>query len=87
MIRIIYRNGVMLPIGPVPESWSDDSEHVLEELPGDERPADSVEDWYREIRQWESRLLTAEESVELQQALDEADAIAKGIVRREMGLE
>ena len=86
MVRAILKGGVIYPLEPVPENWSDGQELRVQ--------ADEVTAEGADVRSWslEMAALTAELDdpaawAQLDGCLREADAQAKGWVRREMGLE
>ena len=85
MISGEYRDGVIHPIGPVPPDWVEGQRVSIEPEPSDD-PKD-IERWAEEMRKTRSSLDEPGEWEKLQTALDEADALAKEHVRRQMGLD
>ena len=83
MPRAILRDGVIYPMEPLPPEWADGRELRVEDA-GPETPED-IERHFAELN-----ALCAqgdpEDDKRVQEALDEAKALAKGLVRRSMGL-
>lgn len=85
MIRAVYRNGVIYPAEPVPPEWSDGQEVRVEwdfAEPSDD-PAD-IERWDEECRLAGPFQYEPGERERVQAVLEEADALAKAHVRRQM---
>ncbi len=88
MVRAKFENGVIVPLDPVPPEWRDGRELQVEEtgLGLDESP-EVIDRWYQELEAICAQMPDdPEDERRLQEALDEADRIAKEQVRREMGL-
>ena len=90
MIRAIYKDGVLRPLDPIPQEWSDGRELNIEpaEPPWapDAAELERIDEWYRELEAL-SADVDPEDMKILRAALDEADEQAKSWVRREMGLD
>jgi predicted DNA-binding antitoxin AbrB/MazE fold protein len=85
MIRAVYRNGVIYPIEPVPAEWSDGQE-VRVERDFDE-PSDDpteIDRWDQECRGGGVFQYKPGERERVRAVLEEADALAKAYVRRQM---
>jgi hypothetical protein len=85
MISGEYRDGVIYPIDPVPADWANGRRVSIEPEPSDS-PKD-IERWVEEMQKLGPALDEPGEWETFQAALDEADAIAKEHVRRQMGLD
>ena len=86
MLKAVLRNGVIVPLEPLPPEWHDGQELNVEPAPAaaDEPDVDSDEYW-RQLDALAAQI-TKEDERTLDAALAEADRIAKEQVRREMGL-
>ena len=86
MVRAVLRGGVIYPLEPVPENWSDGQELRVQadELTGDGSDSDA---WSREMAGLAAELDDPAAWEQLDGCLREADAQAKAWVRREMGLQ
>ena len=85
MTRAILKNGVIVPIDPVPEEWADGRELWLEEAPGGKKRHQPVDEWIREVEKSAAQV-DQKDWEEMQAALDSMHKEAKEQVRREMGL-
>jgi hypothetical protein len=84
MVRAILRDGTIRPVTPLPETWADGQELVVEAA-APPASADDWDAWSREIDELAAEIPPEDfERVEL--ALAEADKKAKEMVRRQMGL-
>ncbi|MCP4664268.1 MAG: hypothetical protein GY856_53465 [bacterium] len=83
MVKAILARGSIQPVSPVPRSWTEGQELVIEEAPPDEDRED-LEGWSREIDELASRM-PKEDFDRLDRALAKADREAKEYVRRRMG--
>ena len=85
MVRAILRGGIIYPLDPVPEGWSDGQELRVQadELTGDAADSDA---WSREMAELAAELDDPAAWEQLESCLREADEQAKAWVRREMGL-
>jgi len=83
MIRAVVKNGVILPMEPLPSGWNEGHSVVVEEL---NETADSLEKWASDMNALTAELADPEEWQRIESALAEADRQAKSFVRREMGL-
>jgi hypothetical protein len=85
MIWGVYRNGLIHPIDPVPPDWTEGQRVSIEPEPSDDPAA--IEQWIADMQKVGPILDEPGEWERFQAALDEADAIAKEQVRRQMGLD
>jgi hypothetical protein len=86
MIRAVIRNGVIEPLEPLPASWNEGRQVVVDEMaPGSFGMAEA-DQWSSDMNALTSVLNDAEEWREIEAALAQADREAKAAVRREMGL-
>jgi hypothetical protein len=86
MIRGIIKNGLIHPLDPLPEEWSEGREVVVEEA--EEEQPESPEEfdrWYEEMERLAADV-DPQDIDRIMTALAEADVQAKEFVRREMGL-
>jgi hypothetical protein len=83
-IRAILRDGIIQPVEPLPPTWAEGQELVIEEPQGERAQA--------EIGQWAAELeaataqIPAEEHDRFLQALDEIERESKEAVRKQWGL-
>lgn len=88
MIRAVYRDGVIYPAEPVPPEWPDGQEvrveRTLEESAHD--PSD-IDQWAEECNRHGFFQFEPGERERVRAALEEADALAKECVRRQMESE
>ena len=88
MIRGIYRKGVIIPTEPVPAEWAD-GQAVNVEPAGAADPSDDPDEisrWAAAMRREGRFQFEPGERERFQATLDEANALAKEQVRRDMGL-
>jgi hypothetical protein len=83
MPRAILKNGVIYPVDPLPPTWSDGKEVWVEEC-STEIP-EKQDSWLQEFEAMVAEN-DADDIARLEQALKEADDLAKDQVRRQMGL-
>ena len=85
MVRAILRGGIIYPLEPVPEGWSEGQEVRVQtdESAGDEADSDA---WSREMADLTAELDDPAAWEQLESCLREADEQAKTWVRCEMGL-
>jgi predicted oxidoreductase len=84
MPKAVLKNGVILPVEPLPAHWKDGRE-LLVEAADDFEENDDFEEWMREL----NRLVAQNdesEFVEIERKLHAADLEAKNLMRKEMGL-
>ncbi len=84
MIRATLQNSAIRPLSPVPGSWTEGQELVIEVA--------QVEDQHRDPEAWSGEIdelaagIPAEDFDRIDAVLAEADKEAKEYVRRQMGL-
>lgn len=87
MIRAIIKDGKLCPLDPLPEEWT---EGTTLEIDGYLEPPDDLESIDRNFQELEASIAQTpydpEDWKRLDEALAEADRIAKDQVRKEMGL-
>jgi hypothetical protein len=83
MPRAIVKGGMIYPIEPLPPDWIDGHEVVVEDARPDSPEA--IDKWYADMEEL-TKDMDPEEDKRLEEALAEADRLAKAQVRREMGL-
>lgn len=83
MVKGVLRGGVIQPVSPIPESWAEGQELIIEEAAP--APEEDLDTWAREVREMASKI-PLEEFDRLEAALAEADRQAKDLMRRRMGL-
>ena len=85
MVRAILRGGVIYPLEPVPEDWSEGQEVRVQAdgLTGDGADSDA---WSRKMAELAAELDDPAAWEELESCQREDDEQAKAWVRREMGL-
>ena len=88
-VRVALRDGILVPLDPLPADWADGRELQLSEdgknPPATDRNGASTSNAVEDIDEgveW----LTDDEYKQFQAALEEADRDAKAWMRREMGL-
>jgi hypothetical protein len=86
MARAVLRNGVLVPVDPLPAEWTDGHEVWLEDTPPQaEDSPEAIDKWYRELEE-----LCAENDPrdleEMQAFLSEIRQEARTRARREAGL-
>ena len=86
MVRAILRGGVIYPLEPVPENWSDGQELRVQADESTDGASDS-DAWCREMAALTAELDDPVAWKQLDGCLREADEQAKAWVRREMGLK
>jgi hypothetical protein len=83
MVRAILRGGAIRPLSPLPETWPEGQELMIEVNPP--VSSDDWESWSREIDELAAHI-PPEDFDRVESALAEADQRAKEVVRRQMGL-
>jgi hypothetical protein len=83
MPRAVLKNGVIVPLEPLPPEWTDGKELWVEE-PSADTP-EEIDRWYEELEAM-CAVGDPEDDARLQAALDEVRREAKEQMRREMGL-
>jgi hypothetical protein len=87
MLRVVVRNGVLVPLEPLPQEWAEGQELEIphdDASGGAEETADDDVRWAA-IEQAASEI-TVDEFQQMQAALEEADRQAKDWMQRRMGL-
>jgi uncharacterized protein YggU (UPF0235/DUF167 family) len=90
MIRAVVKNGYIEPLEPLPESWQEGREVWVQpaEVAPDWDSPEGIDRWINELEAVIAQMPDdPEASRQLEQALAEADRIAKEQVRLEMGLQ
>ncbi len=85
MIRAIVEKGLIRPLDPLPRSWEEGHEVRVEDAEIDS--SEGLDAWYRELQSLGPAIYEPGERDLVRDVLEEADDLAKAIVRREMGLE
>jgi len=83
MIRAVIKNGVILPLEPLPAEWDEGHPVAVEAL---HETADTLEQWSSDMIALTAELDDPAEWQKIESALAEADSQAKANVRRELGL-
>jgi len=82
-IRAILRHGIIQPIEPLPRTWAEGQELVVEEPNGERR--EEIGQWAAELEAATAQIPT-EEHDRFLQALDENERESKEAVRKQWGL-
>jgi hypothetical protein len=85
MIRAIVEKGVIRPLDPLPDSWREGHEVLVEDA--GLGPVEDLDVWYRELQALGPAAYEPGEREHVRQTLKEADDQARALVRREMGLD
>jgi len=83
-IRAILRHGIIQPVEPLPRTWTEGQELVVEE-PNGERIDAEIGQWAAELEAASSQI-PAQEHERFLQALDENERESKDAVRKQWGL-
>ncbi len=86
-IRAVLKNGMILPVEPVPQEWAEGQE--LEVAVTERHSTATLEDsakWLREMDELTAVLDDPGEWAQIEATLADGDRQAKEFVRREMGL-
>jgi hypothetical protein len=83
MIRAIVRDGMILPIDPMPTEWINGQQVIVEDAHS--TPAGDLDQWYREIKELGPAQYEPGEWETVQTILREADEQAKAVIRQQMG--
>ena len=85
MIKVLYRNGVLVPMDPLPADLAPESELFIEiKGPVREPTPEDLDRWWRELNELAAQMDPVD-SARLQAALDERHRQAKEQARAEMG--
>ncbi len=85
MIRAIIQNGEIRPLDPLPPDWREGHQLIIDEA--EAVSSDDLDEWYRELKRLGPAQYEPGEWEQVQALLKDADAQAKSLVRREMGLD
>jgi hypothetical protein len=85
MVRAVLKNGVIHPLDPLPPEWTDGRELQVEDAEEPDESPEALDRWYQELEASVANI-DPEDYKRLEAVLAEADARAKEMVRREMGL-
>jgi hypothetical protein len=83
MVKAVLKKGVVCPVEPLPEEWTEGQELWIEERLDDN--AENLDRWYRDLEAMVSQN-DPEDFARVQAALKEAHELAKAQVREEMRL-
>ena len=86
MPRAVMKNGVIVPIDPLPQEWADGRELWVEEAVQSKNSNQSLDEWIREVERSAAEV-DQKDWEEMQAVLDTMHKEAKEQVRREMGLK
>jgi len=84
MIRGIFQNGAIQPVGPVPDDWTDGQELLIETVEGTPSPQEIQADYA--LLQRLAADIPPEDHQRIAEAIDEQGREGKEHIRREMGL-
>ncbi len=84
MLKAVLKNGVILPLEPLPPEWADGRELNVESATADNEEED-FDAWFRELQTLVAQNDVAD-LIRVENAIKEADDQAKALVRKEMGL-
>jgi hypothetical protein len=79
------KNGVIHPLDPLPPEWTDGRELQVEDAQEPDDSPEAIDKWFEQLEALAAQI-DPEDYKRLEAALAEADARAKEMVRREMGL-
>ncbi len=85
MTRAVVKNGVIVPIDPLPEEWADGRELWVDEVIHAKNSNQPLDEWIREVEESAAEIDQTDWE-EMQSILDAMHKEAKEQVRREMGL-
>ena len=83
-IRAILRHGIIQPVEPLPRSWAEGQELVIEE-PNGERGEAEIGQWAAELEAAAAQI-PAEEHELFLQALDDIERESKEAIHKQWGL-
>jgi hypothetical protein len=84
MVRAVIKNGVIVPLEPLPPDWTEGVEVDVLKATGT-LPPEAVDEWLAEMNAVCADS-TPEQEARLQAALDELKRASKELARRRMGL-
>jgi len=84
MIRAMVQNGLIRPLDPLPLDWAEGRLVVVEDA--ESAVSDDLDAWYQELKRLGPAQYDPGEREQVRATLAEADAQAKALVRRGMGL-
>ncbi len=85
MTRAVVKNGVIVPIDPLPEEWADGRELWVEEHIQSKNSNQPLDEWIQDVEKSAAEV-DQKDWEEMQAVLDAMHKEAKEQVRREMGL-
>ena len=85
MPRAVLKNGVIYPLEPLPPDWADGKEVWVEDAPQPAQDSAELDEWYRELEAMVAQN-DPKDIERLEEALRQADELAKAQMRKEMGL-
>jgi hypothetical protein len=84
MLRAVIKNGVIQPLEPLPQDWTEGTELQILKATGT-LPPEAADEWLAEMNALCADS-TPEDEARLQAALDELKRASKELARRRMGL-
>jgi hypothetical protein len=84
MLKAVLKNGVIHPLEPLPQDWTEGVELEIQKATGT-LPPEAVDEWLAEMNALCADS-TPEEEARLKAALDELRRASKELARRQMGL-
>jgi hypothetical protein len=85
MVKAKIQNGAIVPLEPLPPEWGNGTEVAIEVIEEPQPTGEEIDRWFEELEQLCVQG-SEEDHQRLQNALEEADRLAKEQMRREMGL-
>jgi len=85
MPRAVVKNGVIVPIDPLPQEWADGRELWVEDSKQSQENNQSLDEWIREVEESAAQA-DQKDWEEMQATLDVMHKESKEQVRRQMGL-
>ncbi len=85
MPRAVLKDGVIYPLEPLPPEWKNGMELRVEDAQSFARSPDEIDRKFQELEE-AVRQIDPENFAKFEAALQEADLMAKTMVRQEMGL-
>ncbi len=87
MIRVIVRNGMLEPVGPLPGCWDEGTELSIEMAPSSDRPAAAVDvQLLFDEMEAHATQVSLDDMAELNANLHENDRQQKELVRQQWNL-
>jgi len=85
MTRAVVKNGVIVPIDPLPQEWADGRELWVDDPNEQQESKQALDEWIHEVEGSASKV-DQNDWEEMQTVLDSMHKEAKDQVRRQMGL-